>query len=490
MKKIRNLLSDSLVSMMRDLEIVLGNVIIRTLLIVSALIRLFFVFVLHPNSASPFAPDEDTYAGLAIFVSEGRAVQDFPGFGPSLYNQSKSLILPASLFVKLGFDSLEAIRIVSVIYGMATPLLVLLCYSAVTQSSLEVKSIRNCLQRAILLVFLASLFFLPSNILWSTLGLRESASQFWMLSQVYFFIKLYLSVNSKRAVFGILLVSSTALSFTSRPQTAIVFTAILVVISFLISLREKSIKISLIAVAAIIFGSTFASTPSVELVREYRLVEQSEYSKLKSNKEKGEKKLNENISALDKCRYDDQKIVFKASAYRCKIQNKYVRENTIPVFTSVIKTSNLAGLEEKRNLNRLNASSALAPSTCLGRDEILSYVACNLSQIPYRLSAFLLRPFIVLDNGSNFVLMAGLENVIWLMLFFFTFYNLFGAWNCAVHRDYLFCIGLFLIVFSTAASLYEGNMGTAFRHKSTILGPLVLLNLLSLHNRHSATKNL
>jgi hypothetical protein len=37
----------------------------------------------------------------------------------------------------------------------------------------------------------------------------------------------------------------------------------------------------------------------------------------------------------------------------------------------------------------------------------------------------------------------------------------------------------YIITFSTAASLYEGNLGTAFRHKSSILWALVLGLLIS-----------
>ena len=35
-------------------------------------------------------------------------------------------------------------------------------------------------------------------------------------------------------------------------------------------------------------------------------------------------------------------------------------------------------------------------------------------------------------------------------------------------------LSIFTITFSTLASIYEGNLGTAFRHKSTILWALVV----------------
>jgi len=36
-----------------------------------------------------------------------------------------------------------------------------------------------------------------------------------------------------------------------------------------------------------------------------------------------------------------------------------------------------------------------------------------------------------------------------------------------------------VLLFASAAALYEGNLGTAFRHKSTILWPLIFILMIA-----------
>jgi hypothetical protein len=37
----------------------------------------------------------------------------------------------------------------------------------------------------------------------------------------------------------------------------------------------------------------------------------------------------------------------------------------------------------------------------------------------------------------------------------------------------------YVFVFASSAALYEGNLGTAFRHKSTILWPLIFILMIN-----------
>ena len=97
-----------------------------------------------------------------------------------------------------------------------------------------------------------------------------------------------------------------------------------------------------------------------------------------------------------------------------------------------------------------------------------------------RLSAFLFRPFPIIDRGSLFLTAAGIENIVWLLMFLSIVIFLFRL-NLRSHSIFpILSILLFIIFFSIATALYEGNLGTAFRHKSTIQSPLILLILLLL----------
>ena len=89
-------------------------------------------------------------------------------------------------------------------------------------------------------------------------------------------------------------------------------------------------------------------------------------------------------------------------------------------------------------------------------------------------ATFLFRPMLGVDVTSNSSLFAALENIFWLSA------ALFVAIMFIRNRRLAFFGALapsllFFLIYSVAAGAYEGNMGTAFRHKSLILWVLVTL---------------
>lgn len=98
------------------------------LILLAFLSRIMFVAFFLPNDASAFAPDESTYSSLAIYVANGNPVQEFPIFGPDLYNSSRTFILPAALLIDLGVGELLAVRLISLSYGALSIVFLGLCY--------------------------------------------------------------------------------------------------------------------------------------------------------------------------------------------------------------------------------------------------------------------------------------------------------------------------------------------------------------------------
>jgi hypothetical protein len=304
------------------------------------------------------------------------------------------------------------------------------------------------------------------------LGLRESASQFWLLTQFYFFIKLFQSRKEGAWVFAGLTVISTMFSFTARPQSALLMSSLMVLFGLFSLVRDRAISILLISVVSVIFGNLFSTTPSVKVSQKWNVYLVNETNP--SLSEKSSKQVHPEIRS--QCSADNQKILQRNKLYLCKLEKVIVKDSFLPPLKLLPGALNVATLEEKRNVNRVGASSALAPSECSANyDQIVPNLICTLSEIPYRLSAFLVRPFIIIDSGSSFLLFAGLENVIWLILISI---SLWISSQLVIRRTFSYLttfIAAYLILFSVTASLYEGNLGTAFRHKSTTLGFLFLL---------------
>jgi hypothetical protein len=173
-------------------------------------------------------------------------------------------------------------------------------------------------------------------------------------------------------------------------------------------------------------------------------------------------------------------LIGKSGNYECTKSKEYkvIERSAIESARQQVLTTQI--LEIKRNVNRLDAASALPESTCrVSIWKIPSKILCEIIELPYRLPTFLFRPFPLIDSGSSFLNLAGIENLLWLGL---VLYAAFAAFKMNLNKMEKFTIAwlyTYIITFSTAASLYEGNLGTAFRHKSSILWALALGLLIS-----------
>jgi hypothetical protein len=168
--------------MRTDLQLAFSKRFIVTLLLSSAILRLFFLFIYLPNNPSEFGPDEGTYGALADYVANNLPVQEFPEFGPDLYNSARSLIVPSSLLIRMGIGQLDSVRFISSLYGICALLFFVLCVIAIQKlnSNTENREELNISYSKKMILILYA--FLPSYFLWTTLGLRESASQFFLLA--------------------------------------------------------------------------------------------------------------------------------------------------------------------------------------------------------------------------------------------------------------------------------------------------------------------
>jgi hypothetical protein len=488
--------------------------------LISFFTRLFFQFAFLPKTPSEYGPDEGTYAALAKYVAEGLPVQEFPIYGPGLYNSARSLILPSSTFIRIGMNELLAVRLTSTLAGLLSLIMLSLCIIAIQnlpkdKNSFETPKL-NYGQRLILIIFA----FLPSNFLWSNLGLRESSSQFYLIAFTYFSLKLLSPKVNRKSLYSILSSISLILAFGTRPQTAMVFSLLAFVFSLILIWKLREFWILLAILVGFSVGQLFTVTPTLETKETLIAIKisnseskspapsqsgeskspapsQSGESKSPAPSQSGESKspapsqsveskspapaVTENLQEITElCLKDGQILIGKSGNYECTKSKEYkvIERSAIESARQQVLTTQI--LEIKRNVNRLDAASALPESTCkVSIWKIPSKILCNIIELPYRLPTFLFRPFPLIDSGSSFINLAGIENLLWLGL---VLYAAFAAFKMNLNKMEKFTIAwlyTYIITFSTAASLYEGNLGTAFRHKSSILWALALGLLIS-----------
>ena len=390
--------------------------------------RVIMFFVL-PNTPSSFAPDEGAYAALTKWIAESRSAADFPAYGEALYLSGRSIIIPSSALNRIGMNELDAVRLISSIYGFLS--LVLLTFLAA-----KLLNKRNDLSKfntRLVLLFFTVFAFLPSHFVWSTLGLREGPNEFWVLLT---FVSVYaiFHLNTRfQAVMYLVLFASIVMCYSTRPQVGWVLGIGLLM--FLIT-QIKQAK-SLLAISAVLVGIVLGSIGSSG---------------------------NASVSVVE----DPGVVIGMVDGVPSKHAGNQVAA------ASVIETPSCPFAQ---------SSVASSPPTRVG------VYGCILWRAPYMTTTFLLRPFIVGDVTSTSSAFAAIENLIWLLAFVLIAY--FIVKRRGIPRfNQLAPSLIFFALYVVGAGAYEGNMGTAFRHKSLILW-VVLALLLSLlwRNSQASTPN-
>ena len=380
----------------------------------------FFVLPATPNS---IGPDEGTYSAVAKWTEQGLPASDFPLYGAGLYQSARSLIWPAVMFIQSGIDPLQSVRLTATIYGLLSVWIVVFVFLKTLgcRAGLAEYVSRNSL--LVTTVFTA-FAFLPSHFIWSLLGLRESAIEFWTLCA---FTSLYwiFHFNKKLSLkSSILLIASIVFAFSSRPQVGwvIVFT---ILIFLLINIRDR-IALTLIPLVLVGLVLGFMGTTGT-------------------------------TGTTGTIASTGGKIVGSL-------------------------TSAAQLIAYKHQVNQLDAASAITTPSC-PRDG-LAYTNrppsgfdtyfCIAWRAPYMVATFLFRPLIFMDTPSTSSLFAAIENIAWLGAFVFIVVMLIKRRRMAFFGPLAPSL-IFFMLYCVGAGSYEGNMGTAFRHKSLILWVILLL---------------
>ena len=389
-------------------------------------------FFLLPHTPSFLAPDEGTYAAVADWTEQGFPAKDFPAYGEGLYLSGRALFWPAALFNQLGLSPLFSVRLTAAIYGFLTLVLITYIFLKTVDKNSAVADFVEKNSKLVVALFVV-FAFLPSHFVWSLLGLRESAVEFWTLSafaSLYWIFHLEKKLSLKTVLF---LVLTIVLTFSSRPQVGWVL-GITFLIFLLFNVRKKIALILIPSVlASIVLGVTVTTVVPVTVV-----------------------------------------------APGTTVAPGLVASTSSKIF-NVLKTA-AEVTAYKQRVNQLEATSAITTQSCpreglaLANRPPTSFDTyfCIAWRAPYMAATFLFRPLIGFDVTSTSSLFAALENILWLGAFIF----IIGALNKKRRVAFFGPLApslIFLTLFGIGAGSYEGNMGTAFRHKSLILWALLLL---------------
>ncbi len=394
-------------------------------IVASFTLRIIGLFLL-PRTPSFLGPDEWTYGAVADWTEQGLPAKEFPLFGEGLYLSARAFIWPATLFNQLGINPLYAVRLTAAIYGLLTLSLMVFVFLKTIEKQVvfaDYVERNNKLTITLFMVFA----FLPSHFTWSLLGLRESVAEFWTLSafaSLYWIFHLHKRL-SFRAIF--LLIASIIFAFSSRPQVGWVI-GITFLIFLLINIRKR-IALALIPIVLISIVLGFTGTTDTTGTTGTTGVIASTGSKI----------------------FGSLKTAAEITAY-------------------------------KHQVNQLDAASVIVTQSCPRTGLAVTSrpptsfdtYFCLAWRAPYMTATFLFRPLIGIDTTSTSSLFASIENIAWLCAFIFIIVMLIKKRQLAFLGPLAPSL-IFFTLYAVGAGSYEGNMGTAFRHKSLILWVVLLL---------------
>jgi hypothetical protein len=260
---------------------------------------------------------------------------------------------------------------------------------------------------------------------------------------------------------------SLALSFGARRETSFVFVVFFCLPLLIMSTRRNFFSLTSVIIVGTVLGLSYSTTPSARKVNVLVWM--------------GTEQAPSALKSLDKCEEVGRKKSTNSGEFVCTSLKLKVSQITLSEIIKQVPVTNLDDLEDKRHWNRDGAQTALAVSTCNNFLQFsLQNVQCNAKELPYRLGSILVRPLPIVDSGSLSQNLASAENLLWIMLLIGFLYFL----GISIQRRYKLEVtiptSVFVLSFSILASLYEGNLGTAFRHKSTILWGLLLVIAIGL----------
>ena len=427
-------------------------------------------FFLLPNSGSNLAPDEGNYGALTEWIAQGKAANEYPY--SSLYIISRSLIVPASFLNRIGISGLDSVRIIASLYGLMTLALIANLFLRLFNSR-EVISNWTSKNQLIVLFLFGIIGFLPSHLIWSFLGLREAAMEFWVI--VVFALVFYLfehkGAHPKKAFIGIVI--TIPLVFSSRPQVGWVL-GITLLIYFLVRIKVRAAQIlipfTLIGIMLGYVASTAYSIETVETFTAVKVVATPTETPTPTPTETTRAEFDASLL----CKSEGQIIGEGDTRYKClnKVEKKTIVGLKNPGSTVVDQAD---AIPLHHELNQVGAASVIRTVTCpvRGESKVGKYL-CLAYRAPYSTFTFLFRPMIGSDVTSSSSLFAATENIFWLAAFLFIIVMFIRNRRLAFFGALAPSL-LFMTIYVVAAGAYEGNMGTAFRHKSLILWVVILL---------------
>lgn len=443
----------------------------------SAYIGLHVTFSLLLGNITAFAPDEGGYKGIFGRLYASGFTSDVLGFGGAWVPWLRLLYLPAKLFTYLGFTDILAIRFLAI--GCST----LATYLLIKMAKLNDRDDR-IFRSAII-----AISFIPTVFLWSSIGLRESFL-YLEISAILYFLSRIKDVIDIRNLLG-LAISVYSLSMTKNYIFILFLFAFIPTVLIFMLIKRKRLITHILILAIAVMPLTFNSE-LIPAISGYFNVQVTKVDTV----EIGDINNDGRCDDFEPCAISNSNSGSNGNgnsdgtSIEAEKPIEYVATGGMTVHallgqlqgspnTVVAKILRALGITSKLEAISKSAIVAETDKSVVENQKQLSLQQAGLKkplQVLESSAKFLLVPFIFMDNGSLFLNIQSIETPIWLFIYGLFFVGLYQIIRRRRELDYAVMIAtLFALEFVSISALTEINVGTALRHRSLLLIPIIVL---------------
>jgi hypothetical protein len=443
----------------------------------SAYIGLHVTFSILLGRINAFAPDEGVYEAIFASLYESDFISGIQGFNGSWTPWLRLIYLPAKCLTFFGFSDLLSIRFLAIGYSsIATFLLIKMAKN-------------NGRDDRMFKAAIISISFIPTVFLWSSIGLRESFL-FLEISAILYFLSCVKDKIDVRNLLG-LAFSVYSLSMTKNYIFILflfAFIPTLLVFSFIKRKRLVThILILSIAVMPLAFNPELLPAITSYFKGQVTKVDTIEIGDINNDgrcdnfepcaNTNTNTNANANGNANGDLDVEVEPAVFVATGGMTV--HALLGELRRYPDTIVARIASALGITAKLETISKSAIVVETDRSVLVNQKKLTLRQAGLTkplQVLESSAKFLLIPFIFIDNGSLFLNIQSIETPIWLFIYGLFFVGLYQVARRRREFDYAVMIAtLFSLEFVAISALTEINVGTALRHRSLLLIPILVI---------------
>ena len=423
----------------------------------TAYIGLHVTLSLLLGNITAFAPDENLYRDIFSRLYSAGFTSDVLGFSGAWEPWLRLIYLPAKLLTFLGFTDLIAVRFLSI--GCSTLATFLLIKMAKD----------NERDDRIFKISIIIISFIPTVFLWSSVGLRESFL-FLEISAILYFLSRIKDELDLRNLFG-LAISVYSLSMTKNYIFILflfAFIAILLIFSFIKPHRFITHLLILgISLMPLAFNAELVPAISSYLKGQVAKVDTIDIGDINNDGR---------CDSFEPCANQDPLEYVATGGMTVHALLGEFKRNPNTIAARIAST---LGITAKLQSITKSALVVGTDKSVIENQKKLSLQQAGIKkplQVFESSANFLLTPFIFIDNGSFFLNIQSIETPVWLFTYGLFFVGLYQVIRRRRDLDYAVMVAIiFSLEFVLISALVEINVGTALRHRSLLLIPILVI---------------